>query len=80
MFRFEKIKHFKVKKIGGIEQLWIKYPNEPESFLTTGLVDMEDYMEKQGIYWERARRKVIEKSKGWLKRHKKSLYFKGLTD
>jgi len=81
MFKSKKIKYFKIKKFPSenlfekksSESLFIKYKGEEEQFLTSGRVDLEDFIEKQRPFYEKARAEVLEKSKGWEKRYQNYL-------
>ena len=81
MFRYNKIKHFKIRQGLLGQELWIKYCDEQEMFLTAGKVDLDDFKEKQKVYFEKAKNEMLEKAKGWSGRHQRCLYFKkrGLT-
>jgi len=79
MFKSKKIKYFRIRKMPlfSQENLFIKYEGEQEQFLTSGKVDLEDFMEKQKPYYQKAIEERIERAKGWKERHQKYLnYFK----
>jgi len=52
------------------ESLSIKYEGEQEQFLTSGKVDLEDFMEKQKPYYQKVIEERNEKIKGWKERYK----------
>jgi len=51
MFKYNKIKYFKIKG----KSLFIKYINEKETFLTNNKVDIADFFLKQGNYYTEAK-------------------------
>jgi uncharacterized membrane protein YobD (UPF0266 family) len=63
MFSYQRIKHLRVKQGLFGQEIWIKYGEDQEMFLTSGLVDMEDFEKKQGVYVRISKREVLEKAK-----------------
>jgi len=53
MFKFKKIKAFKIKG----NELWIRYKDENWQYLTKNKVDLEDFWQKQRQYYLEAKRK-----------------------
>ena len=79
MFKTTKIKYLRVRKDSLFfpESLSIKYEGEQEQFLTSGKVDLEDFMEKQKPYYQKVIEERNEKIKGWKERYKNYLKYYG---
>ena len=65
MFQDKQVEHLRIRN----NNLFIKYWDENEKFLTNSKVDLKSWFKTQGKYYQEARNKTIQKAKGWEKRY-----------
>ena len=75
MFKTDEIKYL---RLGNSGVVWIKYINEQEQILVTpGMeIDLQDYFQKQGRYYQKRIEERNDKAKNWQERHQKFLWMK----